>query len=392
MFSRRTGWDLTPNRLAALVAEQRRAGRELLDLTETNPTRAGLPCPTGVLEGLADAAALRYDPQPAGLLAARQAVAADHRRRGVEVEPSRIVLTASSSEAYALLFKLLADPGDQVLVPRPSYPLFDYLARLESVEPVPYTLSYDGEWHLPAGAVESALTPRTRAVVVVSPNNPTGSFLKRNEASALAALCAGRGLALIADEVFADYAFEEDARRVSSLAADGPALAFALGGLSKSCGLPQLKLGWIAVSGPPPLREAALARLEVVADTYLSVGTPVQVAAPALLARRAELQAPIAARVRSNLDLLRAALAGSSGTLLHIEGGWSAVVQVPATRSEEEWAAWLLQEDGIVIHPGFFFDFPHEAFLVLSLLTPPAVFGEAVSRLRARLRSSAAVL
>jgi alanine-synthesizing transaminase len=392
MFSRRTSWDLTPNRLAALLADQRRAGRELLDLTETNPTRAGFAPPAGLLDPLAGAAALRYDPQPAGLPTAREAVAADYARRGVGVDPASVVLTASSSEAYALLFKLLADPGDQVLVPRPSYPLFEYLAHLESVEAVPYALSYDGEWHLPAGAVESALTPRARAVVVVSPNNPTGSFLKRDEAAALAELCARRGLALVADEVFADYAFADDPRRAPSLAADGPALAFALGGLSKSCGLPQLKLGWIAASGPPPLRDAALARLEVVADTYLSVGTPVQVAAPVLLGRRAELQAPIAERVRSNLDALRSALGGSSATVLQTEGGWSAVLQVPATRSEEDWATALLQEDGVIVHPGFFFDFPREAYLVLSLLTPPSAFAEGAWRLRERLRTAAAVL
>jgi alanine-synthesizing transaminase len=274
MFSARTAWDLTPNRLALLL-EERRAGREVLDLTETNPTRAGFVAPPDLLALLADPAALRYDPQPAGLPAARAAVAADFARRGVAVAPEHVVLTASSSEAYALLFKLLADPGDQVLVPQPSYPLFDYLARLESVEAAPYALAYDGEWHLPLPAVEAALTERTRAVVVVSPNNPTGSFLKREEAAGLAALCARRGLALIADEVFADYPLREDPRRAPSLAAEAAALSFALGGLSKSCALPQLKLGWIAVGGEAALREAALARLEVVADTYLSVGTPV---------------------------------------------------------------------------------------------------------------------
>ncbi|HEX6736656.1 MAG TPA: pyridoxal phosphate-dependent aminotransferase [Vicinamibacteria bacterium] len=385
MFSGRTAWDLTPNHLASLVDEQRRAGRELIDLTETNPTRAGFTAPADVLALLADPAGLHYDPQPAGLPAARQAVAADFARRGTTVAPEDLVLTASSSEAYALLFKLLADPGDQVLVPRPSYPLFDYLARLESVEAVPYALAYDGEWHLPRHAVEAALTERARAVVVVSPNNPTGSFLKRDEAAGLAELCARRGLALIADEVFADYPLRPDPRRAASLAAESAALSFALGGLSKSCGLPQLKLGWIAVGGPGAQRAAALARLEVIADTYLSVNTPVQVAAPRLLARAAELRAPIAERVRANLVHLRAALAGSAGTVLDAEGGWSAVVQVPATRSEEAWAAELLEREGVRVHPGFFFDFPGEAFLVVSLLTPPAAFQEGIARLRAML-------
>jgi aspartate/methionine/tyrosine aminotransferase len=382
MFSRRTGWDLTPNRLSSLLEARRKRGESVLDLTETNPTRVGIAYPPDLLTPLADPGALSYEPSPRGLASAREAVAADHARRGVSVYPGRILLTSSTSEAYAWLFKLLCDPGDAVLVPRPSYPLFAYLARLESVDVHPYALSYDGEWHLSPDAVRESITPRTRAVVVVSPNNPTGSYLKRVETEELLALCAERELAVISDEVFADYAFGSDSRREASLAGDGPALAFSLGGLSKSCGLPQLKLAWIAVSGPPKWCTPALERLDVVADTYLSVSTPVQRAAPALLARRGELQRPIVERVVANHDALHRRLgSGSPASLLDAEGGWSAVLQVPATESEEQRVTRLLEEQGVLVHPGYFFDFPGEAFLVLSLLPPRDVFDEAVDRI-----------
>jgi len=386
MFSERTHWDLRPNRLAERLAAKRAAGARILDLTESNPTRAGLPCPDDILAALARAEARRYEPRPFGLPAAREAVAADFARRGFPVGPDRVVLSASTSEAYAFLFKLLCDPGDEVLVPRPGYPLFEFLGTLESVRVLPYPLACDGEWHLDLSALRAAVGPRTRAVVVVSPHNPTGHCLKRDERGALEALCAERGLALVSDEVFADYTFRDDPRRAASGARDGPALAFALGGLSKSCGLPQLKLAWTAVTGPEPLRRDALARLEVVADTYLSVSTPVQVAAPELLSRREELSAPIRARVRANLEALRAAIgAGCPATLLEPEGGWSAVLRVPATRTEEERVTRLLEERDVLVHPGYFFDFPHEAFLVLSLLTPESDFAEGVARVLADL-------
>ncbi len=382
MFSERTRWDLHPNRLAERLAAKRASGARLLDLTETNPTRVGLTGPDDVLAPLARAEARRYEPRPFGLPAARQAAASDFARRGFAVGPERIVLSASTSEAYAFLFKLLCDPGDEVLVPRPGYPLFDFLATLESVRVRTYPLRFDGEWHVDLPALRTALGPRTRAVVVVSPHNPTGACLKRDERDALETLCAAHGAALVSDEVFADYAFRDDPRRASSVARDGPALAFALGGLSKSCGLPQLKLAWTAVTGPEPVRREALARLEVVADTYLSVSTPVQVAAPALLARREELQAPIRARLRSNLETLRGALGpGCPASLLEPEGGWSAVLRVPATRSEEDRVTRLLEERDVLVHPGFFFDFPREAHLVLSLLPAEADFAEGVARL-----------
>lgn len=385
MLSSRTRWDLTPNVLSALAAEARRDGRAILDLTETNPTRAGLAAPPAVAELLARPASLAYAPDPCGLPEARAAVSADFARRGHAVGPERIVLTASTSEAYGFLFKLLCDPGDAVAVPRPSYPLFDYLARLEGASVAAYPIRHDGEWHVLAGDVEAALTGRTRAVVVVSPNNPTGSYLKREEADALLSLCAARGLALIADEVFADFAFGPDERRSTSVAGRDEALTFALGGLSKSCGLPQLKLAWTAVSGPAALRDEAMARLEVIADTYLSVGTPVQQALPDLLARLPDLQAPLRRRTAANLAALQAAVAAAPAvSLLVPEGGWSAVLRVPATASEDEWCLRLLRDDAVLVQPGYFFDFEAEAFLVLSLLPREEVFAEGVRRLVAR--------
>ena len=389
MFSQRTRWDLTANPLAEALARARAEGRRLLDLTESNPTAAGLQAGRGVLELLGDPAAARYAPDPRGLASAREAVARDFARRGAALPPERLLLTASTSEAYGWLFKLLCDPGDAVLVPRPSYPLFEYLAGLESVRVDRCELAYDGEWHLDRASLEAALHPRSRAVVVVHPNNPTGSYLKRPELDWLLELCARRGLALISDEVFADFTLDLPAPPLASLAADdAPALVFALGGLSKSLGLPQLKLGWIGVAGPAAPRAAALERLEVLGDTYLSVGTPVQAAAPALLARLPELQAPLAARVRDNLAALRAALApGLPASLWRAEGGWYAVLRVPATLPEEQRCLRLLERHGVLVHPGYFFDFPGEAFLVLSLLPEPAVFAEGVARLVSELRA-----
>ena len=382
MFSQRTAWDLRANRLARLLAAKRGRGEAVLDLTESNPTQVGLPYPADLLAPLAHPASLRYEPSPFGLPAAREAVAADFGRRGFPLEPERIALTASTSEAYAFLFKLLCDPGDEVLVPRPGYPLFEFLAGLESIRVRSYPLAHDGEWHLDLAALRGAVSAHTRAVLVVNPGNPTGAFIKRAERDGLEALCAERGLALVSDEVFADYAFVEDPRRASSLARDGPALAFSLGGLSKSCGLPQLKLAWIALTGPEAARTEARRRLEVVADTYLSVATPVQGAAAELLARREDLQSPIRLRTAANLALLRTRLAGGSpATLLDPEGGWYAVLRVPATRSEDERVAGLLEHRNVLVHPGYFFDFPHEAFLVVSLLPTPESFAEGVARL-----------
>jgi hypothetical protein len=386
MFSARTGFARRPNRLTRALAARRDRGQPVIDLTVSNPTAAGLRAPSGLLDALAGPEAASYAPEPRGLRRAREAVCEDGRRRGLALDPDGIVLTASTSEAYSFLFKLLCEPGQEVLVPRPGYPLFEHLAGLESVQAAPYALAYDGRWHLSVDALAEAIGPASRALVVVSPNNPTGSFLERVEADRVLGLCAERGLAVIADEVFADYAFRPDDDRVGSLAAGGPpTLVFSLGGLSKSCGLPQLKLGWMAVAGPESLRAEALRRLEFVADTFLSVNTPAQAAAPAILARKDELQAPIRERLARNLAALAAAFAGSAATLLDVEGGWYAVLRVPATRSEEDLVVDLVEEDGVLVHPGYFFDFPGEAYLVLSLLPAAAEFRGGVEKLRTRL-------
>jgi alanine-synthesizing transaminase len=384
VFSGRLAWDARPNPLSLLLERKRREGARILDLTESNPTRAGIEYPeSAILDALAQPAALRYEPTPCGLESAREAVSQYYAARGVTVEPSRILLTASTSEAYAYLFKLLADPGSEILIPRPSYPLFEFLARLESVVARSYPLRYDGVWHIDFESLETLITPQTRAIVVVNPNNPTGSFLKREEAERLRSLAA-RDLAIISDEVFSDYGFGDDPNRVLTLAQPGGALTFCLGGLSKLVGLPQMKLAWIVAGGPH--REAALARLEWIADTYLSVATPIQLALPRILETCAGARAQIQRRTTRNLELLRArisshAAAASPVSLLHIEGGWYAILQIPRTRPEEEWAVSFLEYCDVLVQPGFFYDFESEAFVVLSLLTAPDIFEDGLGRL-----------
>jgi alanine-synthesizing transaminase len=383
-FSRRLPWTVEENELARREAARRAAGLPLLDLTVSNPTEVGLSCPADELAAaLAQPAAVVYRPAPFGLLSAREAVAAEYGRGGGRVDPTAIALTASSSESYALLFKLLADPGDAILVPQPSYPLFDYLARLEGLEPRPYRLSYDGRWRVDLASVD---LDGARVLCLVSPNNPTGSFVHADDLAALAELAAARGVALIVDEVFSEYAFAPGPGAVTSVAATAPAaLTFCLGGLSKGAGLPQLKLGWIATVGPPALVAQALCRLELVCDTYLSVGTPVQLGLPRLLALGATLRAAIAGRVQANRRMLAAALgADSPCTLLPAEAGWSAILRVPAVMSDEEWALRLLDEDGVLVQPGYFFDLALGTTLVLSLLPAPDVFAEGVRRVLAR--------
>jgi alanine-synthesizing transaminase len=404
-FSSRLAWERPENALAVLERARRAGGAPLFDLTESNPTRVGLPDLAAALrEAFAAAAAGPYEPTPLGLPAARAAIAAELSANDATTNAEQLVLTASSSESYAMLFKVLCDPGDAVLVPEPSYPLFEYLARLEGVEPVPYRLAFDGAWHLDFASLDEALarvgraatggpSSRARALVVVNPNNPTGSYIKRDELAPLAARCEAHGLAVISDEVFAPYPASTDpavvAARAPALAAAPAlterALTFALGGLSKACGLPQLKLGWISVAGPPGLAKEALERLELVADTYLSVGAPVQRAAPRLLALGADARRAIAARVAANrAALVRALPAGSPCTLLPTEGGWSAILRVPAARTDEEWALALLADDGVVVHPGYFFDLRGGMFLVASLLPREEVFAEGARRLIAR--------
>jgi alanine-synthesizing transaminase len=384
MFSSRVPRNLAPNRTSELLAELRRAGATLLDLTESNPTRTGFDYPTDLLRPLSDPRALRYDPSALGLMDARVAVSSEFGRRGLEVSPESIALTSSTSEAYALLFKLFCSPGDSVLVPRPSYPLFEHLTALEGVEVVPYPLEYHGRWRIDVGALDEAITERCRALLVVSPNNPTGSFLHTDDLVVLSELCAARGLALIGDEVFADYPLDP-APHAAAVLTQNVALTCSLGGLSKSAGLPQLKLAWIAFGGPANDVRQTLSAFEVVADNYLSVATPVQSAAADLIAHGAAIRLQIASRIHRNLQSLRAIASDYPQiSVLPVEGGWSAVLQVPAYAGEEQLVVDCLTLDHAVVHPGYFFDFPREAFLVLSLLPDAGVFDEGVRRVLAR--------
>jgi aspartate/methionine/tyrosine aminotransferase len=366
-----------PNPLTRAVRQSREAGRRLIDLTLTNPTRAGFSYPHDLLTPLASPDALRYHPEPFGLRAAREAVAGDYLRRGVSVDPARIVLTASTSEAYAWLFKSCCRPtGDAVLIPAPSYPLLDHLTALEGVRPLSYRLEYQKRWSIDTGTLDDAWTEETRAVLAVSPNNPTGSAIGAAEISALGERCARRGALLIVDEVFADYPLGPPLDPVEM---PGGCLVVRLGGLSKSAGLPQVKLGWMAVTGPEPIVRRVMERLELIADTYLSVSTPVQLAAGSLIAAGAHVRAEISERVRSNHDALRQAAARYPAVeVLAADAGWSAVVRVPSTRTEEELAIALLHEDGVLVHPGFLFDFASGCHLVVSLLPDQATFAEGV--------------
>jgi alanine-synthesizing transaminase len=380
MLSRRLPPHAETNALSRAIAERRAAGRTIVDLTESNPTRAGFRYPPDLLRALAWEAALRYEPHPFGLASAREAVARDHARRGAAIEPDHVVLAASTSEAYTWLFKLLCDPGDAVLVPRPSYPLFEHLTALEGVRAAPFSLEYHGRWEIDFATLEDAPSG-ARALVIVSPNNPTGSHVSAREVERLFALCRERGWALIADEVFADYPLEVDAP-LTDLAAHADVLAFSLGGLSKSVGLPQLKLAWLVAGGPPEACARALTGLELIADSFLSVSTPVQIATPTLLECGAAIRAQIHQRVRDNLAILRElARAFPACEVLKVEGGWSAVLRVPATRTEDQLILGLLDAEGIVVHPGYFFDFAREAFLVMSLLPPTETLREGALRL-----------
>lgn len=390
MISSRLPASLEPNAVSRALDVKRRAGVPVMDLTGTNPTGAGLSYPKELLEPLADPRALDYEPQPLGLWSARAAVAGDFRRRGIVISADRVALTSSTSEAYALLFKLLCDAGDAVLVPQPSYPLFEHLTQLECVRAVPYALEYHGSWRIDFDSIKRAAADRVRAILIVSPNNPTGSFLHRDDLAELSELAASSGWAIIGDEVFADYPLDP-APAATHVLASAAVLTVSLGGLSKSAGLPQLKLGWIGFGGPPESVDQAFSAYEVIADTYLSVSTPVQAAAAELIQGGAAIRAQILARVRRNLDSLRKLASHHPAVdVLRVEGGWSAVVQVPQLRSEEDLVLELLEKDHVLVHPGYFFDFSREAFIVVSLLVEPATFDRAIALVLARASGAAA--
>ena len=380
MFSHRTDWKLTPNRFSEVQRELRTEGREALDLTISNPTRAELHYDAEtILQALANPQALDYDPQPKGLLSAREAVAGYYRERRDEVDPESIVLIASTSEGYSYVFRLLCNAGDEILVPKPSYPLFEFLADLQDVKLIPYPLLYDHGWQIDFPSLYKSVNHRTRAVVLVHPNNPTGSFVADQERNALNNFCGEYNLSLIVDEVFLDYAHDGVAR--STFAINRDALTFTLSGLSKISGLPQMKLAWIVTSGPGEAVSAAQARLEVIADTYLSMNAPVQLAASVFLEQRHSIQALLLDRVRANVSELDRGLARQKACRrLDVEGGWYAILRVPVTQSDEELAIEILRKLSVLVHPGHFYDFPNDGYLIVSLVTPPQNFRHGITQ------------
>ncbi len=385
MFAKRTSWNMTPNRLSEALAAHRAAGRPLIDLTVSNPIECGFEYDSSaILDALRNPAALAYEPNPRGLESARRAVAGYYADREETVSAEDIFLTTSTSEAYSYVFRTLCDPGEELLIPSPSYPLFDFLADIQDVSLVPYSLLYDHGWQIDFHALDQAITPRTRGVIVVHPNNPTGNFVKSSEMTKLNAICSARDIAIIADEVFLDFAL--DGSRPASFAANRGAATFTLSGLSKISGLPQMKAAWLVVSGPQEWKSEALARLEVIADTYLSVNAPVQLAIPGFLEQRHVFQKQVISRVRRNLAELDRQLASHRVcSRLAVEGGWCAVVRVPVTHSDEELAIGLLHTYGVYAHPGLFYDFPSGGYLVVSLITAEENFSQGIERVLAYL-------
>ncbi len=398
MFSARSQFATEENALTQAVAARRALGLPVLDLTASNPTQVDLALPQSAIRA-ALAAGLdgAYDPNPLGLWTARQAVA-DHvaqlQRRGqtgfAPVPPEHILLTASTSEAYALLLTLLCDPGERVLAPAPSYPLFGFLGQLNDVQMDIWPSQYADGWHIDVAALHAALTPQTRAILAVSPNNPTGAVLSHAELTLLADLCREHDLALIVDEVFADTLRQPLGEGVATVAGHAACLTFALGGLSKTCLLPHAKLAWTLVSGPPHLVEGALQRLETMADTYLSAATPIQRALPALLDLAPMIQTVLRERLEGNLRFLQTAVHRTALDVLPVAGGWSAVLRLPLPPDDRDWALYLLETAGVLTHPGWFFDFAEDGWLILSLLATPDAFRAGVRALVAAVKEAGA--
>jgi aspartate/methionine/tyrosine aminotransferase len=380
MFASRTNWNLKPNRLSEALERHKASGRRLLDLSASNPTECGFSYGApAVLQALGNAASLQYHPDPRGLKSARQAVVDYDAERGEHVSIDDLLLTASTSEAYSFIFRLLCNPGDELLIPTPSYPLFDFLADVNDVKLLRYPLFYDHGWHIDVHALKQAVTPRTRGIIVVHPNNPTGHFTRPEEVAQLNQICSDHQMAVIVDEVFLDFSLGATAK---SFVANTAALTFTMSGISKISGLPQMKLAWLVVSGPATAKREALARLEMIADTYLSLNTPIQLAAPILLQQRKHFQEQLMARVRTNLAELDAQLTKEKRfDRLNVEGGWYAVLRIPATCPDEELAIELLEKHEVYLHPGHFYDFPGDGYLVISLITPQQEFSEGVHRI-----------
>ncbi|MGB6483847.1 MAG: pyridoxal phosphate-dependent aminotransferase [Candidatus Acidiferrales bacterium] len=384
MFAERTNWNFATNRLSATLSAHKAAGKFLLDLTISNPTECGFTYEEReIRQALANTAALRYEPDPRGIRSARSAVAGYYAGRGAQIGLDDIFLTTSTSEAYSFALRVMCNPGDEILIPAPSYPLFDFLADIHDVQLVRYPLLYDHGWQIDFHALEKAIGARTRAVTVVHPNNPTGHFTPRTEAKRLIEICAAHQMALIADEVFLDFALVSETSE--SFAANADALTFTTSGLSKISGLPQMKAAWLIANGPPEAKARALARLEVIADTYLSLNAPIQLAMPVFMEQRHGFQRQLMDRVRKNLAELDRQLAAQHACCrLEVEGGWYAVVRLPAICDDEEFAIYLLKAKNVYVHPGHFYDFSGTGYLVLSLITPEKQFADGTSLLLAQ--------
>jgi alanine-synthesizing transaminase len=382
-FSARTSWDTSESSYAEVLREARASGRRLYDLTVSNPTRCGFEYDAeALLAPLSDSRALVYDPDPRGMRIAREAVVGYYADHGATVAADELLLTTSTSESYSFLFRLLCDAGDEVLIAQPSYPLFDFLADLDDVRLKPYPLFYDHGWWIDTAELERAITPRTRAIIVVHPNNPTGHWTKEAEREVLEGLCARHGLALIVDEVFLDYPLAEATGGRSFACGEHPALTFVLSGMSKIAGLPQMKVAWIATLGPETLKREAMARLEIVADTFLSMNAPVQLALPSWLGRRGVIQGEILERVRLNLATLLRVAEEDPGRLqvLEVEAGWSAVFSLPGCVGEENCAERLIREFGVIVHPGEFYGMSVGRRVVVSLIGSVDEFEQGIQR------------
>jgi aspartate/methionine/tyrosine aminotransferase len=379
MFALRTNWNLKSNRLAEALERHRSSGRRLLDLSASNPTECGFKYDArAIMRSLCAPASLEYRPDPKGLKSARQAVSDYYAERGESVSVDDMILTASTSEAYSFIFRLLCNPGDELLIPTPGYPLFDFLADVNDIRLVRYPLFYDHGWHIDIHALKQAITARTRGIIVVHPNNPTGHFTRSGEIAELNQICFANQMAIIADEVFLDFTLGSAQK---SFVANPRALTFTMSGISKISGLPQMKFAWLAVSGPEAEKREALARLEMIADTYLSLNAPIQLAAPVLLQQRKKFQEQLMARVHANLAELDVQLADNRHvSRLVVEGGWYAVLRIPATRPDEELTIELLQKHDVYVHPGHFYDFEGDGYLVVSMITPEQDFSEGIRR------------
>lgn len=398
LFSNRTNWHRQPNKLSELLHSLRNNGKQIVDLTVSNPPECGFDYPENeIISALSNPSSLHYEPNPRGLLTARETVCEHYQKKNIIINPSNTFLTASTSEAYSILFKLLCNPGDSVIVPKPSYPLFDYLAQLNDVQLQHYNLRYDGEWHIDIDSLKNciieAFAPvahqpsagndskigKIKAIVIVNPHNPTGMFVMTDEYRVIKEIAHYYNLAIIVDEVFIDYPFDDNERRITSTANENEVLTFTMNGISKMIGLPQMKLGWIIVSGQRSIVNEAIERLEIICDTFLSVNTPVQIALQRLFEHGKVIQQNILERIRSNYSTLKNKTFDTPCSVLTAHGGWYGIISVPRIKTDEEWSLQLLEKKGIYVHPGYFFDFDEDGHFVVSLLTERSVFKKAIS-------------